>query len=134
MTEQVLSQDLEIWKPVLGWEQYETSNLGNVISTHSGRRKRLKKCVCNHGYERVYLYCGSRRKMFLVHRLVATHFIANPLGLAQVNHVDGNKTNNSITNLEWCSCRQNHEHAIKNGLRPLGEANYNSSPKKKIFH
>jgi hypothetical protein len=75
----------------------------------------LKGFVNNCGYTEVVLTC--RYKHFLVHRLVATAFILNPDNLPQVNHIDGNKQNNHVTNLEWCSASNNLRHSLTSGLR-----------------
>jgi HNH endonuclease len=74
----------------------------------------LKTFVNNCGYTEIVL--TSRCKHFLVHRLVATAFIPNPNNLPQVNHIDGDKQNNHVTNLEWCSASNNIKHGISSGL------------------
>ena len=70
----------------------------------------------NHTYPRVQLYVSNRKKWFVVHRLIARLFIENPNNYFQVNHIDGNKTNNLPSNLEWCTPMQNIRHALKNKL------------------
>lgn len=65
------------------------------------------------------LYKENKKYTVLVHRIVAIAFIENPNNLDQVNHIDGNKENNCITNLEWCSQSQNIEHAHKNNLNKI---------------
>lgn len=64
-----------------------------------------------------YLVVSLDKEQLSVHRLVATHFIANPYGYSQVNHKNGNKGDNRVENLEWCSAEQNIQHALQNGLR-----------------
>lgn len=64
-----------------------------------------------------YLIVSLEKSQLSIHRLVALHFIPNPYGYDQVNHKDGDKTNNQVDNLEWCSCSQNAQHALKTGLR-----------------
>lgn len=64
-----------------------------------------------------YLIISLNKEQLSVHRLVASHFIPNPYGYPQVNHKDGDKTNNSVSNLEWCSAEFNAQHALKTGLR-----------------
>lgn len=70
----------------------------------------------NKGYVMVTLSKNNKQKTFTVHRLVAKTFIPNPLNLAQVNHKNGNKSDNCVDNLEWCSNQQNRDHAVKTGL------------------
>ena len=80
----------------------------------------------NNGYRYVTLNLEETRKNYRVHRLVAEKFIPNPNILPQVNHKDGNKQNNKIDNLEWCDSSYNVQHAIKQGLIPLGVNNKRS--------
>lgn len=102
----------EIWKDIKGYEGiYKISNLGNVKSN-----KLLKKELCTNGYFRVTLYNEKSPKRFLVHRLVAETFIPNPENKPQVNHIDGNKLNNCVCNLEWATSKENNVHAFKLGL------------------
>lgn len=68
------------------------------------------------GYKVCYLSKNSKQKTCLVHRLVANAFIPNPNNYEQINHIDCNKSNNNVNNLEWCSNLQNQRHAIANGL------------------
>ena len=76
----------------------------------------LKQAKNIKGYKICYLSKNGKQKTCFVHRLVAITFIPNPQNLPQINHIDCNKENNNITNLEWCSNLDNHRHAIKNGL------------------
>ena len=73
----------------------------------------LNTRINSNGYAVVTL----KGKQLLVHRLVALHFLPNPYGYSQVNHKDGNKANNHVSNLEWCSAEQNAIHALQTGLR-----------------
>ena len=68
------------------------------------------------GYFKVVL-CLNGKHQFLVHQLVALHFLPNPYGYKQVNHKDGNKANNAVSNLEWVSASGNIQHSLKLGLR-----------------
>lgn len=105
----------EIWLPVPKWEDlYEVSNLGNVRSIR--KNKLLKPSLTYRGYLLVGLSKKHTRETWLIHRLVATAFIPNPNNLEQVNHVDGNKLNNILGNLEWCTRLQNVAHARQIGL------------------
>lgn len=71
------------------------------------------------GYMKVALATGDGgHKQFLLHILVAKHFIPNPYDHPQVNHIDGDKTNNTVSNLEWVSAVENAQHALRTGLRP----------------
>ena len=94
----------------------EVSNFGEVKS----HGKIIKGEITSGGYCRVHVSHKGVQYKFLVHRLVAEAFILNPKRLPEVNHIDGNKQNNSVDNLEWCTRSQNTSHAFKTGLR-----NYN---------
>lgn len=83
---------------------------------------------------RGYLSVGIKRKTFMVHRLIAKAFIPNPKAKPFINHIDGNKLNNHINNLEWCTTAENNEHARRTGLhvQPRGhKINYKSAETKK---
>ena len=109
----------EIWKEIKDFEgRYMISNYGNVKSlTRNGTLGGAIKIVEKHNYLRVRLWKNKVVKTLFVHRLVAQAFIPNPLSKQQINHKDGNKKNNHVDNLEWCSASENMEHAYKNGLR-----------------
>lgn len=96
--------------------KYSVSSFGRVKNANSGRI--MKATISKKGYVRlsVMLPCGGRITA-QVHRMVALAFIPNPLNLPQVNHIDGNKQNNKIDNLEWISNLENMRHAWKTGLR-----------------
>lgn len=115
----------EIWKDIVGYEGlYQVSNLGRVRTVgrtdcrgHYYKGKVLSVEVMKKGYHRVSLcLCGKITKR-MVHRLVAEVFIPNANNLPEVNHKDGNKSNNSVSNLEWSNCFDNIHHAFDNGLR-----------------
>ena len=108
-----------IWKPIKGYEGlYEVSNTGLVRSciNNISRRKRILKHHIKNGYLAINLY-DKKCKHYYIHRLVAEHFIDNPLNLKYVNHIDCDKHNNKVENLEWCTQKQNIEHSILNGLQ-----------------
>lgn len=109
---------IEQWKTVKGYEGlYEVSNLGNVKSLnyrHTGRERILKPGKVGGGYLQVQLCKNGKRKMLLVHRLVAAAFIPNPEGLPEINHKDENKTNNCVENLEFCDAKYNNSYGTHN--------------------
>ena len=97
---------------------YLINTKGEVFSKKTG--KQLKPHLHEKGYLRVTLQCDGKKKKHRIHRLVAEQFINNPDNLPQVNHKDGNKLNNDISNLEWCTQSQNMQHAVENGLHNNG--------------
>lgn len=103
--------------------QYYISDKGNFYSTFT--KKRIKPQKDHKGY----LYVEIGRKKYKVHRLVAKYFIPNPKNLPQVNHIDCNKENNHVSNLEWCSNRYNYEHALKMGTFSKEFLRYKGNPK-----
>lgn len=118
----------EIWKDINGYEGlYQISNLGNVrsmdrIVTYSNGKKvktkgkLLKPTIKKNGYCYVSLSKNGEKPKYDVHRLVAKAFLDNPCGYPVVNHIDGCKTNNMVSNLEWTTYEENIKHAFKNGL------------------
>lgn len=121
-----MDQTLIKWMAVTGLDgRYEVSSCGKVRSLVRASRL-LSPATGRDGYRRVVLYWSSQEKRSqLVHRLVAQAFIANPSDLPFVNHIDGNKANNHVENLEWCSAAHNIKHAFRSGLNPrrIGERN-----------
>lgn len=119
----------EIWVDIENYNgQYKISNFGNVWRDNrewncgiSTVRKRpagvMKPWISIYGYKFVDLNMDNKKKKVSVHRLVATHF------LPRVNHIDGNKLNNRVDNLEWCNGDYNMKHAVKTGLIVSGEKN-----------
>jgi hypothetical protein len=116
----------------------EFTGMGYEIFTDGKIRgkngKWLKLHTGTSGYIQVNAYNKTIKKTFLVHRLVASAFIPNPLNLQEVNHKDGNKLNNSVLNLEWVDRSTNIKHGISTGLIPksmpkrLGEKHWRSKP------
>ena len=116
---------MEEWRDIKGYEGlYKVSNYGRVKSverTIKGRHfqgKILKGGKFSNGYLFVCLRKNGENKNHLTHRLVASAFLENHMSFTDVNHKDGNKTNNHVDNLEWCSRSYNLEHAVKIGLMP----------------
>ena len=97
---------MEEWKNVIGYEGlYEVSDKGNVRNVRRNTLLRLSKN--KYGYIQVWLYKNGIRTVFTVHRLVAQVFIENPDNLPEVNHLDEDKTNNRVDNLEFCDHKYN---------------------------
>lgn len=108
----------ETWKSLKGivecGDNYSVSTLGNVRNDKTGRV--LKNNINPSGYCFVVLSFKGKTKTHTVHKLVALSYITNQENKPQVNHKDGDKTNNSVRNLEWSTAQENIEHAFNNGL------------------
>lgn len=104
----------EQWREIAGFEGYYVSDLGNV----KGRRGTILKQQLNDatGYYHVNIRKDGKPRTNTIHRLVAEAFLPEIEGKPQVNHKDGDKTNNNIENLEWVSASENRKHAYANGL------------------
>lgn len=98
----------EIIKPLPGFNDYFVSNYGNIYSKKSGELKKLKiREDSRKRYMIAHLSIAGKTKNYLVHRLVAQTFLENPLNLPEINHKDNNPQNNHVSNLEWCTRKQN---------------------------
>ena len=116
----------EIWKDIVGYEGlYQVSNFGRVKSlakykngnggSKFWRKERiLKPANTGRGYLMVVLIKEKKRTTYILHRLVAQAFIPNPNNLPQINHKDENKTNNVVSNLEWCDNKYNSNYGTRN--------------------
>lgn len=102
----------EIWRPIEGYEGlYEVSSYGRIRSLMKSIILRPKKEPS--GYLRCNLYLNKNMKTVSIHRLVAQAFIPNPDNLPQVNHMDEDKTNNRVDNLEWCDSKYNNDYGTR---------------------
>ena len=117
----------EIWKDIPNYEGvYKVSNLGNVKSFNNRIKDKnpiiLKQTIDRkNGYLTVSLSKNGKKKIYRVHKLVASIFIDNFNNYPVINHKDGNKLNNCVDNLEWCTYKQNIIHSWKNGLSHISE-------------
>jgi len=116
---------MEIYKYITGYEGlYKITSKGNVITLGNGKSTNKNNCIVKslklkrttNGYLSVKLFKDGIAKHHLVHRLVAKEFLINKDDKPQVNHIDGNKHNNEIQNLEWVTSSENLKHAFKIGL------------------
>lgn len=102
----------EIWKDIKGYDGiYKVSNLGRIKSIRNNKILKLYKNKKNN-YISVHFSLKNKQKNIRVHRLVAQAFIPNMLNKPYINHKDGNKQNNNANNLEWCTQKENVQHAI----------------------
>lgn len=99
---------------LIGFDNYYITKDGTVINKKNKRI--VKQRIEINGYVRVGIYKNSIQKMMFVHRLVAETYIPNPDNKPQVNHIDGDKQNNHVSNLEWCTASENFTHARETGL------------------
>ena len=123
------------WKEIKGYEgKYIISNYGEIISLPRYKKNKSKtqyvepKEICRYtnkhnGYVYVYLCNNGKYRNIRLHRLVAETFITNKHNKPQINHIDGNKENNRVDNIEWCTQSENEKHAYRIGLlKPRGKA------------
>ena len=115
----------EIWKDIIGFEgSYQISSLGRIrsldrfVNCKNGGLKLFKGQIKNvsenkRRYKSICLSKNSKTKNFDIHRLLAIHFIPNPENKKEVNHIDGNRMNNNLSNLEWNTPSENALHAHK---------------------
>lgn len=116
--------DGAIFKIITDYENYVVSNTGDVIRLEYRDKKGanrpfklLKPNINDDGYASTTLRNDKGKKTFRIHRLVAREFIPNPENKETVNHIDGNKINNRVENLEWNTREENMQHAYKTGLK-----------------
>lgn len=129
----------EIWKDIKEYENlYQCSTYGNIRSLdryvygQSGKSQfrkgqKIKPIKNKNGYLQFALNKNAKRKMVYVHIIIAETFIENPRELNTVNHKDGNKLNNNVDNLEWCSYSENNLHSYK--ILKRKRADEGASPK-----
>lgn len=136
----------EIWKDIEGYEgYYQVSNMGRVkslsrpiytIETHKMYRISKEKIKCfkidKDGYRTVTLSIDGNDKTFKVHRLVAQAFIPNPNNLPEVNHIDLDRSNNFVNNLEWCIHSDNIKHSQDAGKYIIGNTGTNNGRSKTV--
>lgn len=133
---------MEEWRVIKDFPDYEVSDLGRVRSkdryiwqnfAHGYKQRFCKSSIIKplnaKGYRRVGLYHGNGKELFSVHRLVAEAFINNPQNKRVVNHKNGIKDDNRLSNLEWCTDSENCIHALKTGLRKAQKGSKSSRAK-----
>ena len=121
----------EVWKDVKGYEGlYQVSNYGRVKSLersvnnnkNGGKRKLPERIIVptdnGNGYKIVGLHKERKRKNFYLHRLVAEHFLLNPQNKKYINHLDYDTSNNTVTNLEWCTQKENVAYSVSHMKKP----------------
>lgn len=128
---EAIEVSIENWKDIQDLNSYQVSDLGRIRT--SGRvvkyptyskstpAKVIQSANNGKGYRYVTIQIQRKRKNYYVHRLVCAAFHVNPSNLPEVNHKDGDKTNNKASNLEWSSLQSNRDHARENNLIPFGE-------------
>lgn len=135
-----MAYEHEEWKDINGYEGfYKVSNLGNIKSVDriiqrktsemKIKGRQMSQYLGNRGYPMINLCINGRCKRHLVHRIVATAFLSNPLNKSYVNHIDGNKQNTNLKNLEWSTPKENSIHAHVNGLANVGRGEKQHSAK-----
>ncbi len=118
----VLNLEGELWKFVPNYLDYQVSNKGRVKVCKHGYEKILKEVTDHWGRKQLSLTKNKKFKKFRTHRIVALAFIPNPENKPQINHIDGNPSNNYLENLEWCTASENiiHSFTYLNRKAPVG--------------
>ena len=130
------NQEKEICLPCVGFEKnYAVSSKGIIYSFPrngtSKHTREMKTSLNKYGYERISMHKDDKAYYKTIHRLVAEAFLPNPYNKPQVNHIDGIKTNNNVSNLEWATAKENKAHAVLNNLSSdIGK--FNSDTKRKL--
>lgn len=109
---------MEIWKDT-EYENYEVSNFGKVRNKNTGYI--LTPAVHHKGYLKAQMKDNTKHVGRFIHRLVAIAFIPNPSNLPQIDHLDNDKTNNHVSNLEWVTGKENHRRKVADGLNVVPE-------------
>src|SRR3990172_703465 len=112
-----MNNNLEIWKDIPSYEGiYQASSFGKIRSLNFKNTHRcllMNQTIGNDGYLCLNLYKNGIPKIIRVHRIIAKVFVPNPSNKICINHKDGNKKNNHINNLEWCTYSENNYHAYR---------------------
>ena len=107
----------EIWRDIDGYDGYKISSMGRFMSLkRENKWKILKPDISDRGYYRATLCKEGKIRKWFIHGLVCRHFINNPLNKPQTNHINGVKSQNHCSNLEWCTQGENNSHAYRTGL------------------
>jgi|GEM_PF-692794 len=123
MSDKRVHKNREEWRKIPDFPDYQISSLGRVMRIKETIRKSrwkagmIKKIQSNGKYQNVCLFKNGKEKMFYIHRLVLSVFVRMPLPSEEGNHIDGNRVNNSLENLEWVSRSENQLHAHRIGLK-----------------
>lgn len=112
---------MELFRTIQEFPSYQISNLGN-IKNKKGQLLVIGKRRTNSGYIQVRLYKDGKYHYRYLHRLIAETFVPNPNNYRTINHIDGNKLNNNIENLEWASDEMQQRHAFLLSLKPSGKS------------
>lgn len=134
-----MKENNTVWKPVVGYEGlYEVSQNGEIRKLFNSKNQYeighiLKPSINSNRYYIVGLYKNQVRRNFSLHRIIAMAFLKNDTNKPCVNHIDGNKINNELSNLEWCTYSENNKHAFTQGLNRVSANNMETSIKSMIM-
>lgn len=107
---------MEVWKDISGYEgHYQVSNCGRIKSLKYGKETIMSEKLNSMGYVDIIFTKSNEQKSIRVHRIVAEAFLDNSQGYPVINHIDGDKKNNHIDNLEWCTYSHNNKQAYLQG-------------------